>query len=675
MASNIKLKNNLGTEFTITHTDGSGATSLTSEQLANTSYTVATVAAMEAIVTTTGQACIVTDLDRGGLFVYDSTLVASDNQGTNFSGWVRQYSGAVNVKWFDITSTSTFSELKTFIETNGGQQIDFDGITLNLDVTGTTAWTGINVPTHTELIGSGCSIYTTGTAAFNTALGDLFILSGVQKVEISGFRFINDSILDMTIAGARGISHMISLVGLASDYDTRDIVIRDNYFFRNNGSAIASRSDTVNPENTIKIRNILVEGNSFEQAGGHCITFAHVHNSTVSNNQSYNHIGTDYTNLLVGMFCDISHGCNGIVVDGNIEDGCIHGIKSQTATNEPSDNHVFSNNIFKNFTDVGSGASANQYGIQISGLDTVVTGNVIDIGIDKRTGVENIRKITGIVVASVGDKFVISNNRILSNGMGIQHGGGSGVNEDTYGSIIGNTVTTTGSQSAIWIKSHNGGEIHNNTIDASDSTGLALYIAGSSNVSNNKILGGVVSDGAIYFADTANGLAASIRFNDNTVVGHTSATVAPVQVVSGNAIDYINISGNHIVASGNNALLLRSSQQAKLVIDNNYLESTVTSATATIRLVEGMKGAVINGNTIKVNSANSLNHRAIQVSEGENIITNNNIYATYTCVYLATNYDLVSGNIMNVEVAGFEVAGTIGAGTIDANNIKKLVGA
>jgi len=36
MASNIKLKNNLGTEFTITHTDGSGATSLTSEQLANT---------------------------------------------------------------------------------------------------------------------------------------------------------------------------------------------------------------------------------------------------------------------------------------------------------------------------------------------------------------------------------------------------------------------------------------------------------------------------------------------------------------------------------------------------------------------------------------------------------------------------------------------------------------
>ena len=35
MASNIKLKNNLGTEFTITHTDGSGATSLTSEQLAN----------------------------------------------------------------------------------------------------------------------------------------------------------------------------------------------------------------------------------------------------------------------------------------------------------------------------------------------------------------------------------------------------------------------------------------------------------------------------------------------------------------------------------------------------------------------------------------------------------------------------------------------------------------
>ena len=43
---------------------------------------------------------IVRDLDRGGTFIYDATKVSESNAGTNFSGWVRQYDGAVNVKWF-----------------------------------------------------------------------------------------------------------------------------------------------------------------------------------------------------------------------------------------------------------------------------------------------------------------------------------------------------------------------------------------------------------------------------------------------------------------------------------------------------------------------------------------------------------------------------------------------
>ena len=43
---------------------------------------------------------IVKDIARGGIFIYDSTKVGEDNQGTNFNGWLRQYEGAVNVKWF-----------------------------------------------------------------------------------------------------------------------------------------------------------------------------------------------------------------------------------------------------------------------------------------------------------------------------------------------------------------------------------------------------------------------------------------------------------------------------------------------------------------------------------------------------------------------------------------------
>jgi hypothetical protein len=39
-------------------------------------------------------------MNRGGTFVYDDTKSAENNGGTVFDGWVRQYSGAVNVKWF-----------------------------------------------------------------------------------------------------------------------------------------------------------------------------------------------------------------------------------------------------------------------------------------------------------------------------------------------------------------------------------------------------------------------------------------------------------------------------------------------------------------------------------------------------------------------------------------------
>ena len=42
---------------------------------------------------------IVSDLDRGGIFVYNE-YAGDDDEGTVFSKWVRQYSGVVNVRWF-----------------------------------------------------------------------------------------------------------------------------------------------------------------------------------------------------------------------------------------------------------------------------------------------------------------------------------------------------------------------------------------------------------------------------------------------------------------------------------------------------------------------------------------------------------------------------------------------
>lgn len=65
---------------------------------------------------TTGNTCIVKDLDRGGIFIYDSTKVSEHNGGTNFNGWIRQYSGAINVKWFSASKSKTTTENKIIIE-------------------------------------------------------------------------------------------------------------------------------------------------------------------------------------------------------------------------------------------------------------------------------------------------------------------------------------------------------------------------------------------------------------------------------------------------------------------------------------------------------------------------------------------------------------------------------
>jgi len=63
-------------------------------------YSVNTVDDLTVLTGEDGDIVVVSDIDRGGTFVYDSSKSAENNGGTVFNGWVRQYDGAVNVKWF-----------------------------------------------------------------------------------------------------------------------------------------------------------------------------------------------------------------------------------------------------------------------------------------------------------------------------------------------------------------------------------------------------------------------------------------------------------------------------------------------------------------------------------------------------------------------------------------------
>jgi len=88
--SKIRLKSGNGGEL-----------SLDANSLLTTSKNVTyldTVEQATNYVGTNGDVIHISDIDRGGVFIYDDT--ATDNGGTVFGKCVRQYEGAVNVKWF-----------------------------------------------------------------------------------------------------------------------------------------------------------------------------------------------------------------------------------------------------------------------------------------------------------------------------------------------------------------------------------------------------------------------------------------------------------------------------------------------------------------------------------------------------------------------------------------------
>ena len=63
-------------------------------------YNVQTVDELLSLDGLEGDTVVVTDENRGGVFVYREDNVGTNNEGTIFNGWTRQYDGAVNVKWF-----------------------------------------------------------------------------------------------------------------------------------------------------------------------------------------------------------------------------------------------------------------------------------------------------------------------------------------------------------------------------------------------------------------------------------------------------------------------------------------------------------------------------------------------------------------------------------------------
>lgn len=166
---------------------------------------------------------IVKDLDRGGTFIYDSTKVAENNQGTIFNGWVRQYDGAVNVKWFGAKGDGITDARLAFNQAlSSSDKIEVpEGNTFLFDVTGGKS-SAIEVTSNKTIIINGIVKSNYGQLQDNAPT--LFRVTGDNVLFYGGGSLLGDGTINTLNAGT--IEQSPSLLWVEGDkFTLRDIII------------------------------------------------------------------------------------------------------------------------------------------------------------------------------------------------------------------------------------------------------------------------------------------------------------------------------------------------------------------------------------------------------------------------------------------------------------------
>ena len=505
----------------------------------------------------------------GGTFYWDSTSIEDDNGGTIIEAtgvvdgrWIRNYSGAVNVKWF-------------------GAKGDYNGTTGTND---SAAIKNAMLYGRDILITDG-DYYVPDGIAFSTQTNISVTAHNSAKI-ISPFKYV------FLFSGSSNISfngvHIDQSVATEADHDV-SLYARGGLLFSN-------------------CDKISVNSSKFFTGYNPAVNLINTSNSTISNNNMYNSLNTIAltNNSLSSTGVYLVDSCENNTIDGNIIFNQGYGVSLQSVGDDTNtDNNIVSNNIITNSYVYGimgyivnrqTSSSTCDYNTFSDNLIDTVYGNVIN------EGSGNLDFGAGLYLQNARNNSVICNTIKNTN---INTTGGT-LNPSSISLSYALNTTVTGN-SIIDFKG-NGLNIFN-----SDSANSGIVVSGNKFINtadklHMQIVGSGVSvvGNSFTYDNVAVGAGyailnsekyAGVSYNDITISGNIFNNMSGVSI--NNAKDTI-VSSNTI----NNCLFgIKFNGVSDGLVNNNIITPHTGDGKGLFINCSGhTKPTIVNGNSVYSNN-------------------------------------------------------------------------
>jgi len=465
---------------------------------------------------------IVKDSNRGGVFNYDGAQSGVNNGGTIFNGWVRQYDGAVNVKWFgavgDATIGAVSGDTRAFTGTYdddaihkaidylkglGGGTLLFDSLCLvakNVVPWHNQTWIGTDNrnsgiffgenPHYNDSIWLGTPWNTT-----DDYYGELTVLENfkISNMRISSYRKDNPYTQEpgnrhqcwgigglfngLTVEGCYGDFLTYDLVDVSDNYDNgvtvcKDIYIRNNTVENTGRHGITNRGGlNFNVEGNV-ISNCLSRGITIEAGIGTLLGDARIINNTVTD-CDYGFAFENYPNTTQDTSFTFS---------GNVISNCNVGGLFDTTDSTPTNAHILTVSNNKIYGDTRF-----TYSQMAFVTNNIFAGNVVCEIVSDIIFMGNI--ISGTFSNNYSDNVLLADNKFTRTALTEAHALITVGNTNTNLRILRNTFdTSSGTYLSGYINTYgltNTAEIRNNTYLGSGET-YPVFLLGNITSKYNK---------------------------------------------------------------------------------------------------------------------------------------------------------------------------------------------